>query len=100
MLLIFIKIQKTVIEFPPFDSPVNLRNKLELVCSARKIARCLNQFGVFRRIARNVKFLKKRHLELRYNFVRDHQNWTQNQWDMIIWTGIRLKFDFHYSEIM
>jgi hypothetical protein len=75
----------------PFDSPVTLRNKLELLCSARTITRCLNQFGIFRRIARNVEFLRRIDLELRYNFARDHRNWTQNQWDRIIWAGIQLK---------
>uniref|UniRef100_A0A8C2I6P5 Transposase Tc1-like domain-containing protein n=1 Tax=Cyprinus carpio TaxID=7962 RepID=A0A8C2I6P5_CYPCA len=73
-----------------------IKDSLELPVSTVTVRRRLCVAILFSRIPRKVPLLKKRHVQKRLQFAKEHINWPKEKWRNILWTDeskIRNKSD-------
>uniref|UniRef100_A0A3Q4BDN4 Transposase Tc1-like domain-containing protein n=1 Tax=Mola mola TaxID=94237 RepID=A0A3Q4BDN4_MOLML len=66
--------------------PLKVYNSLELPVSTVTVRRRLCEANLFTRIPRKVPLLKKRHVQKRLQFAKEHINWPKEKWRNILWT--------------
>uniref|UniRef100_A0A3Q4AFN3 Transposase Tc1-like domain-containing protein n=1 Tax=Mola mola TaxID=94237 RepID=A0A3Q4AFN3_MOLML len=70
----------------PMISSRMIKNSLELPVSTVTVRRRLCEANLFTRIPRKVPLLKKRHVQKRLQFAKEHINWPKEKWRNILWT--------------
>uniref|UniRef100_A0A3Q3WM40 Transposase Tc1-like domain-containing protein n=1 Tax=Mola mola TaxID=94237 RepID=A0A3Q3WM40_MOLML len=69
------------------DCPLQVGGDLELPVSTVTVRRRLCEANLFTRIPRKVPLLKKkRHVQKRLQFAKEHINWPKEKWRNILWT--------------
>jgi transposase len=68
----------------PFTTPRRIRAELEMKIAARTIRRRLNAVGLLGRIARIEHPFTEANIHSRLEFARDHERWSDDDWDRII----------------
>uniref|UniRef100_A0A8C1U7U2 Transposase Tc1-like domain-containing protein n=1 Tax=Cyprinus carpio TaxID=7962 RepID=A0A8C1U7U2_CYPCA len=63
-----------------------IKDSLELPVSTVTVRRRLCEANLFSRIPRKVPLLKKRHVQKRLQFAKEHINWPKEKWRNILWT--------------
>uniref|UniRef100_A0A8C2JFD8 Myosin, heavy chain 9a, non-muscle n=1 Tax=Cyprinus carpio TaxID=7962 RepID=A0A8C2JFD8_CYPCA len=63
-----------------------IKDSLELPVSTVTVRRRLCVAILFSRIPRKVPLLKKRHVQKRLQFAKEHINWPKEKWRNILWT--------------
>uniref|UniRef100_A0A3Q3R699 Transposase Tc1-like domain-containing protein n=1 Tax=Monopterus albus TaxID=43700 RepID=A0A3Q3R699_MONAL len=70
----------------PMISSRMIKDSLELPVSTVTVRRRLCEANLFSRIPRKVPLLKKRHVQKRLQFAKEHINWPKEKWRNILWT--------------
>uniref|UniRef100_A0A3Q3QXZ9 Transposase Tc1-like domain-containing protein n=1 Tax=Monopterus albus TaxID=43700 RepID=A0A3Q3QXZ9_MONAL len=70
----------------PMISSRMIKDSLELPVSTVTVRRRLCEANLFSRIPRKVPLLKKRHVQKRLQFAKEHVNWPKEKWRNILWT--------------
>uniref|UniRef100_A0A3Q4AT14 Transposase Tc1-like domain-containing protein n=1 Tax=Mola mola TaxID=94237 RepID=A0A3Q4AT14_MOLML len=70
----------------PMISSRMIKDSLELPVSTVTVRRRLCEANLFTRIPRKVPLLKKRHVQKRLQFAKEHINWPKEKWRNILWT--------------
>uniref|UniRef100_A0A3Q4BIN2 Transposase Tc1-like domain-containing protein n=1 Tax=Mola mola TaxID=94237 RepID=A0A3Q4BIN2_MOLML len=71
----------------PMISSRMIKDSLELPVSTVTVRRRLWEANLFTRIPRKVPLLKKkRHVQKRLQFAKEHINWPKEKWRNILWT--------------
>jgi transposase len=68
----------------PFTTPRRIREELEMKIAARTIRRRLNAVGLLGHIARIEHPFTEANIHSRLEFARDHERWSDDDWDRII----------------
>ena len=70
----------------PMTTPNQIKHELQLDLSARTIRRRLDEAGLFGRVARKEYPFTADHLRQRLSFGNGYSNWTDNQWDTVLFS--------------
>uniref|UniRef100_A0A3Q3IHN1 Transposase Tc1-like domain-containing protein n=1 Tax=Monopterus albus TaxID=43700 RepID=A0A3Q3IHN1_MONAL len=70
----------------PMISSRMIKDSLESPVSTVTVRRRLCEANLFSRIPRKVPLLKKRHVQKRLQFAKEHINWPKEKWRNILWT--------------
>ncbi|KAF3701462.1 Transposable element Tcb1 transposase Transposable element Barney transposase [Channa argus] len=70
----------------PMISSRMIKDSLELPVSTVTVRRRLCEANLFSRNPRKVPLLKKRHVQKRLQFAKEHINWPKEKWRNILWT--------------
>uniref|UniRef100_A0A0K8TZE2 Transposable element Tcb1 transposase n=1 Tax=Bactrocera latifrons TaxID=174628 RepID=A0A0K8TZE2_BACLA len=70
----------------PFASARKIRDELNLSVNTETIRRRLVQNKLFARSPRKVPLLKKKHVEARIQFAKEHGSWPVAKWRNILWS--------------
>lgn len=74
-------------EQQPFTTPRILRAELELDdVSAKTVRRRLNEAGLYGRVSKHEYPYTPTHLRKRLSFAGGYGNWTEDQWDTVLWS--------------
>uniref|UniRef100_A0A3Q3VZL4 Transposase Tc1-like domain-containing protein n=1 Tax=Mola mola TaxID=94237 RepID=A0A3Q3VZL4_MOLML len=77
----------------PMISSRMIKDSLELPVSTVTVRRRLCEANLFTRIPRKVPLLKKRHVQKRLQFAKEHINWPKEKWRNIFsWTSPNSEF--------
>jgi transposase len=74
----------------------DLARECGLNVSKKTIARRLKEVGIRKRVARTKPHLSLQHMEARLLWAREHENWTVEDWEKVIWSdesSIQVGFD-------
>jgi transposase len=69
-----------------FITPREIRRELELPIYSRTVRRRLDEAGLFGRIARKEHPFSVDHIRKRLSFAEGYANWTDDQWDMVLFS--------------
>jgi transposase len=73
-------------EEKPFITPRTITRELQLPVSARTVRRCLDEFGIFGRVARISFPFTDEHIQKRFAFATKHKDWNEAKWDTVLFS--------------
>ena len=69
-----------------FTTPKQIKHELHLPLSSRTVRRRLDEHGLFGRVARSEYPFTNEHLRKRLSFANGYANWTEAEWDTVLWS--------------
>uniref|UniRef100_A0A3Q3VXJ7 Transposase Tc1-like domain-containing protein n=1 Tax=Mola mola TaxID=94237 RepID=A0A3Q3VXJ7_MOLML len=94
------KMISNALKWRPMISSGMIKDSLELPVSTVTVRRRLCEANLFTRIPRKVPLLKKRHVQKRLQFAKEHINWPKEKWRNILWTDETLRLKQNYSHVL
>ena len=71
----------------PFDDSTDIKQKLNLSCSAKTVDRFIKSLGIDRATAVRKCLLKANHKKIRFNFCEMYKHWGVKQWSGVTFSG-------------